>query len=231
MPISLSDPNLPISHYFPQTKSNARMVSLSVYLYQEASTAMPRAVAATQPPQFRYPMSYAAEEEVKISSRRSRQRPVTAPAYVDSRNNFDSRNAVPLSSLAPHTARIPDTYGPARPRIASPLSSSSVATRRGLGINMPEFAESRTESRYCKSPSVPTLAQITRGSISSSCASSDDHSLPSLSFSQLSLTLDPMDRNGPLTPHGYDVVDWLETRRGSGGKKAFAEVKNNMVYN
>lgn len=188
------------------------MVSLSVYLDETASAGMPWVTppSSMQPP-FRFPMTFSENlvgaTPMRSTSRRSRQRPSTAPAASESQT---TRFPLPTLAACPQSARLPELHPTARPRVASPLSSTAVPTRRGLGIHLPETPTRRSIT----SPDLPTLGPITRGSMSSSCSSTDEHSTPSLSFSQLSLTLDPMDKAGPHTPEVYDtdVLDWLQKR-------------------
>ena len=169
------------------------MVSLSVYLDEQAATEMP-APFTLQPPVFRFPMDFTTcgIQSQPITPKRTRQRPATAPGSIEAGH----RRTISLNDTYPQSI--------VRPRIASPLSSTAVPTRRGLGI---EWGDSNLSLQ----PALP----VTRGSVSSDCSSTDERCVPSLSFSQLSLTIDPSDKVGPRTPEVYETnaIDWLQSKQ------------------
>jgi len=231
VPVSLSEDSLPISHYFPENTSNARMVSLSIWLDPRASVDMPRPTPSQLSiPSFKYPMVYPEARVAPVAGRRPRQRPSTAPAVVvthpseaiASVHAFGSR---PLSSIkggnTPPSSR-PGTGSTIRPRVSSPLVASP---QRGLGINLPDSPSLVRSSTV--PPGVAPWESVTfattspRGSVSASdCSSTDDNMLPSLSFSQLSLTIDAMDANGPPTPEVLERdLDWLSPNGGDALRK------------
>ena len=236
MPVSLSEDSRRISDYFPEHASNARMVSLSVWLDPRASADMPRPTPSQlKIPSFKYPMVYPEPSIAPAVARRSRQRPSTAPAVVVSSAGEDSPSipaipafgARPLSSIksgATPTSSRPGTGSTIRPRVSSPLVASP---QRGLGINLadsPNLVRSSTVPATASAApweSVTFALSSPRGSLSASeCSSTDDNMLPSLSFSQLSLTIDPMEANGPLTPEVYDRdLDWLSPKSGDALRK------------
>lgn len=239
VPVALSEDDNSVEHYFPTATSTPRMVTISVWLDSRACLEMPRpSISAGPVPAFKYPMTFDEPQVEKSSTpRRSRQRPSTAPAVVVSASD-DSTPAPPAFGFKSHSsiraARTPSPSGmPSRPRVASPLSTISMPStvQRGLGINVPEDSLQASSTPLTSSPTTITRSNtIPRGSISASdCSSSDEATLPSLSFSQLSLMMEPS-RSVPSTPDGAEkhFFDWPTVDAGSNHVKAFGSLRSKM---
>ena len=236
IPVAMKDDSLPVSHYFTDSTSNAQMVSISIWLDRTAAAAMPRPVdVSTHLPPFKYPMDFSIPE-TPAPIRRIRQRPSTAPAAVES-GSSDPMSASTsgfrsLSSL--RDSRAPTSESPAattrnahpfgRSRVASPLANAGVPrVQRGLGITSIDTDFGRLTNATSSVYGVSRSNTLPRGSVSASDCSTDDGRVPSLNFSQLSLTVDPADpeNSGPLTPEltereGYE---WLEAPQAACGGK------------
>jgi hypothetical protein len=208
VPVSLADAQLPVSHYFAETKSNAQMVSISVYLNEQAAFEMP-APSTSQSPAFRYPMEFTALESQASTPKRIRQRPSTAPGGIEA------------AQLRASSLQVTPPLPAARLRAPSPLSSTGVTTRRGLGL---DYAAVKAISPLHSTPGL-----VSRGSMSSSDSySTDEQGVPSLACSLLSLNCDPSDGINVETPEAYEtnVNDWLQAKQPSTKK----ENESNVYY-
>ncbi len=209
VPVALSDATLPVSHYFPDSHSNGRMVNLSVWINPSAAEKLAHEIPHDKDaPVFTYtpivrtevdraslldplfPKSFdtpplpplpATIPLAKSSCSRYRARSSTAPAATLSRTGTPQLHAFGSRSRSLGSAK---SSSPLAPVQAIPSS------QRGLGI------------------SERPLLRVDRQRESVSDVSEDFEPVPSLNFSQLSLSIDTPDThtlNTPIT----NAVDWL----------------------
>ena len=203
--MKLSDPDLPISRYFPDTHSKGRMVNLSVWIHPNAIEKLARVNTGEgeveeEPPLFTYP---------KIMPNK-----VTAQGN----GSIPTQGAPTVNSLAISPPPTNSTFPPSRgrPRTAPAFSSTGNSQSHSFGfkssgavpraISPLASSSSSTAQNYGVAPSPPQPAHSQPSSRSGSDASEDLGSIPSLSFS--ALTLDTPDLQGLKTPE-VDKAAWL----------------------
>ena len=215
----MSDDSLPISHFFTGKASCARMVAISVWLDSTASAAMPRLVPCQPIPPFVYPMNYPSETHADLPTPvKRRQRPSTAPAVVVTIPGQDALSAIKAFGSTRPLTSIRGSITP-RPDVLSPnttiINNAQGRGQRGLGITSPTATSEFDWKPKMEEYSITRSNTLPRNSISSneSCSTGSfehEKNLPSLSFSQLDLTLDSPDEKGlnlltpPIEKGGYD---------------------------
>jgi hypothetical protein len=195
----MTDPSLPISHYFPTFASNPRIITISAFIPSSASSLLKRSIPTVgeTAPAFRYPMVFpqdwtpATAPSFNLSMNpRMRAKVQSPPVATPSTPLSPELGATPKiipRPQRPSTAPIQSSDGVkpfgagsrkmgSRPNIGSPLIESTTPPPKGLGINTTQALDQHRGRGSCSS----------NGS-STSNVSSDAGSVPSLDFSTLSL--------------------------------------------
>ncbi|CAD6570056.1 MAG: hypothetical protein TREMPRED_005574 [Tremellales sp. Tagirdzhanova-0007] len=212
VPVSLSESNQTLSHYFADAKSNGRMVNLSVWIHPSAISKLAR--RDEDAPLFKYSLEAITKDHKSSPPQPISSGPECEPITI-------SATLPSLSSTRSHS------YSGDGPRRGRPSTAPTSAVSSGGKPKIPVFGSrtsshgtTRTTSPLAKEPAIPSFKhsdrdrpgfQPTRVSTthegSGSDTSDDLDSLPSLISSQLSLCIGQYTRALP-TPDTDKWMDW-----------------------
>ena len=208
VPVSLSESNQTLSHYFADAKSNGRMVNLSVWIHPSAISKLARKVE--EAPLFEYPL------EAMIKAQRS-----SPPQTLSSGTFTAAEPPLPSAGSLPYSRNVPRR---GRPSTAptSAVSSSGISTIPAFGSRVSSLGTIKATSPLAKDLPNPSLTPQRSDRVrsemqpnhafappkgSESDMSDDLDSLPSLMSSQLSLCIGQY-THALRTPE-TEKVEWL----------------------